>query len=274
MKFTITFLLLLVNCMFIQSQNYEPIELAKKLFQTDFPDVKNYSKDEFEGHPNKSDLAKNSNLNFKTLVQDEKNAVVNVTIKDSLGKGFDSYLHFEKDQTWMITAFRGLAQMGMLQQMLQEFDKMSDKDIDKILEVEKKLKSPAFQSKEDFKFLIENTKLTLNLDDNIIKHFTDNKENFLFLKDNIEQYKKANLNVSPKEIKSHFDKELTTLYLNSFGNNYFPCADCFVLTIGGMTDNTVGYFYENDKTKIPSTDPSRVIMIREIGNGWYIFKTT
>lgn len=274
MKFTITFLLSLLNCILIYSQNYEPIDLAKKLFQTDFPDVKNYSKDEFEGRPNKSNLDKNSNLSFRILNQNEKKAVVNITITDSLGKGFDSYLHFEKDKTWMITAFRGLAQMGMLQQMLQEFDKMSEKDIDKILEVEKKLKSPAFQNKEDFKLLIENTKLTLNLDDNIIKHFIDNKEKFLVLKEKIEQYRKANPNVSTKEINTKFDRELKTLYLNSFGNNYFPCEDCFMFTIGGMIDNTVGYFYENDKTRIPSTDPSRIIMIREIGNGWYIFKTT
>lgn len=274
MKFTFTFLLFLLNCLFLLSQNYEPIDLAKKLFQTDFTDVKNYSKDEFEGHPNKSDLTKNSNLSFKTLVQNEKNAVVNITITDSLGKGFDSYLHFEKDKIWMITAFRGLAQTGMLQQMLQEFDKMSEKDIDKMLEVEKKLKSPTFQSKEDFKLLIENTKLTLDLDDNIIKHFIDNKESFLFLKEKIEQCKKANPNVISKEINTKFDKELKALYLNSFGNNYFPCEDCFMFTIGGMIDNTVGYFYENDKTKIPSSDPSRVIMIREIGDGWYIFKTT
>lgn len=273
-KSTFTLLLFLINCTLVYSQNYEPIELAKKLFQTDFPEVKDYSKDEFDGHPNKSDLGKNTNLSFKTLNQNEKNAVVNVTVTDSLGKGFDSYLHFEKDKTWMITAFRGLAQTGILQQMLQEFDKMSDKDIDKFLEVEKKLKTGKFQSKEEFKLLVENTRLTLELDDNIIKHFVDNKEKFLLLKDKIEQYKNANPNLKSKEISSHFDKELKELYLNSFGNFYLPCADCFIFTIGGMIDNTVGYFYENDKTKIPETNPGRVIMIREIGDGWYIFKTT
>jgi hypothetical protein len=41
-----------------------------------------------------------------------------------------------------------------------------------------------------------------------------------------------------------------------------------------MIDNTVGYFYEPDKTKIPEINPSEIIMIREIGDGWYMYKTT
>lgn len=274
MKSKFTFLSIFINCILVYSQIYEPIELAKKLFLSDFPEVKNYSKDEFEGHPNKSDLGKNAILNFRTINQNDKKAVVNITITDSLGKGIDAYLHFEKEKTWMITAFRGLAQTGILEQMLREFDNMAELDIKKILEFEKKSKSKKFETLEDFKLLVENTRLTLALDDNIIKHFLDNKERFISLKEKIEKYKSVNPNLKSKEINSQFDKELKTLYLNSYGNFYFPCEDCFIFTIGGMIDNTVGYFYENDKSKIPEINPNRVIMIREIGNGWYIFKTT
>jgi len=120
MKLKLFILFLITNSITIFAKNYEPIELAKKLFQTDFPDIKNYSTGEFEGHPNKSDLQKDAKLNFKTLSQNDSIAVVNVTVTDNLGKGFDSYLHFEKDKVWKINAFRGLAQTGMLEQMVNE----------------------------------------------------------------------------------------------------------------------------------------------------------
>ena len=41
-----------------------------------------------------------------------------------------------------------------------------------------------------------------------------------------------------------------------------------------MIDNTVGYLYVHDRENLPKMNPSRIIMIREIGSGWYLFKTT
>ena len=32
--------------------------------------------------------------------------------------------------------------------------------------------------------------------------------------------------------------------------------------------------FVKDKKDVPEMNPSRIIMIREIGNGWYIYKTT
>ena len=148
MKFKFTLFAILINSIFIFGQNIEPIDLAKKLFLTDFPEVKNFSKDEFQGSPNKSDLSKNAIVNFKTLTQNDSVAVVNITVTDSLGKGFDSYLHFEKDKKWMITAFRGLAQTGILEQMVNEFEKMSETDIQKVIDLEKKGKSKQFNTKD------------------------------------------------------------------------------------------------------------------------------
>jgi hypothetical protein len=41
-----------------------------------------------------------------------------------------------------------------------------------------------------------------------------------------------------------------------------------------MLDNTVGYLYVKDKEDLPEMTDRRVIMIREISDGWYIYKTT
>lgn len=274
MKLKFTLLVLVLNSLLVFSQDYEPIELAKKLFQTDFPEVKNYSKGEFEGHPNKNDIGENLKLSFRTLSQTDKTAVVNITMKDNLNKGYDTYLHFEKDKNWMITAFRGLAQTAILEQMVLGAEKMSENDIQKMLNISKKSKFSVFKSKEDFKLQIENAKLTIGFDDDIVKHFIDNKEKFVDLKNRIENLKKSNPNLKEKELSLRFEKELNSLLLKSYGNFHFSCESCFILTIGGIIDNTVGYFYEPDKTKIPETNPSEIIMIREIGDGWYMYKTT
>ena len=45
-------------------------------------------------------------------------------------------------------------------------------------------------------------------------------------------------------------------------------------SIGGMIDNSVGYFYCKDKNKLPEMSDNRYIMIKHLGDGWYLYKTT
>lgn len=59
---------------------------------------------------------------------------------------------------------------------------MSEDDIQKMLNISRKSKFSVFKSKEDFKLHIENAKLTIGFDDDIVKHFIDNKEKFVNLK--------------------------------------------------------------------------------------------
>jgi hypothetical protein len=59
----------------------------------------------------------------------------------------------------------------------------------------------------------------------------------------------------------------------SYGD-YELGGGCLVFSIGGMMDNTVGFLYVKDKKHLPKMDDSGVIMIREIGDGWYLYKTT
>jgi len=258
------------------SQNIEPLELAKKLLNKDsFEDLEKYSTGEFKGHPNGEDLGKSVKLNFRLLNQTKNSALVNVTIKDSLDKCIDTYLHFEKDSIWKISAFRALAMTGMLEQIKTEFEKMSESAIDSLIIYQKDSDHKMFETKEDFKYQLANIKLTLESDDNIINHFNKNKADFLKLKGEVSTidfnqeeptYRRTNLK---EKLKSNYDQ----LLINSITTT-FHCDDCFEFIIGGMLDNTVGYLYVKDIANLPEINPSRIIMIREIGNGWYIFKTT
>jgi hypothetical protein len=269
-------LLFITNSCF--SQNYEPIEIAKKLLAKEkFNNISKYSIGEFKGHPNGSDLGENLTLNFKVLNQTETKAVVNVTLIDSLGKGMDTYIHFEKDKVWKIYAFRALAMTGMLEQAKSELEKITEKEIDSILNIKDKQKKEMFESKEDFKYQLENIKLTLEFDDNIVKHFNENKDKFEKLKSKIMTFKSNLKNKDfdkPYDLNEIFKIDLRELYLGKLMKYDLICDECIELIIGGMIDNTVGYFYLADKTKLPALNPSRIIMTREIGNGWYMFKTT
>ena len=44
--------------------------------------------------------------------------------------------------------------------------------------------------------------------------------------------------------------------------------------IGGVLDNTVGYMYQPDPAKLPAISAGYFILIRPLGNGWYLYKTT
>lgn len=272
----ITMTVILINLSF--SQDYEPIELAKKLMGKEiFQDISKYSTDEFGGHPNGNDIGENITFSFRTLAQTEKYAVINITLKDSLGKSVDTYLHFKKDVVWKISAFRALAMTGLLEQMKNEFEKLSDDQIDSLINLQAQEKVKIFESKEDFKYILENVKLVLESDDNIIKYFNDNKEKFENLKSKIIAFKSnsksEDINITD-ELNDICKTELRELYLGNFSGFKKICDECVELTIGGIIDNFVGYFYLQDKSKLPEMTKDRIIMIREIGNGWYIFKTT
>jgi len=261
-------------------QNIEPLELAKKIFGKDsLANIDNYVTGEYKGQPNGQDLQKGSTTKFALLGQTDKTAVVGMTILDSTGKGLDTYLHFEKDTVWKMNAFRALAMTGIIEQIVQELEKMTPKQIDEIIAQSKTKKGEEvmFKSRGDYDFELGNAKLTLELDDNIVKHFLKNQAEFeriknLALKELETKKPDAERNLRLVEIlKTHYHK----LFISSvsFGD-YKVGGYCLSFLIGGMLDNTVGYFYVKDKKDLPEMNASGVIMLREIGNGWYIYKTT
>lgn len=266
-------LILIAICGIANAQEYKPLELVQKVF-TDKKFAKRtnkYSTGEYKGHPNASDLSKNTKLSFRLLDKSENTAVVNVTILDSLGNGIDTYAHLEKDKDWKIEAFRALAMTGFMEQALVEMEKMTDDQIDTLI----KKDNESFKSKEGFYQELENIKLTLALDDTIIEHFEKNREKFEELKNELQNtkfdkeeqtYRKINLG---EQIKTDYKKLLISTISTSYN-----CEDCFEFVIGGMIDNTVGYLYIPNEQNLPKMNPSRIIMIREIENGWYLFKTT
>ena len=273
MKKIATILILAISSNLVIGQNLKPIELVKKVFldTTFVNEIPKFSTGEFKGKPNSKSLAANTNLDFELLEENSKTAVVNMTITDSLGKGLDTYIHLKKEGDWKIYAFRALAMTGFLEQMKTEMEKMTDEQIKSFIESG----DERIKSKEDFYRELRNVKLTLDLDENIIKHFKENQEDFqkiireiLSVKIEKEDNEMRQLNVG-----KYLETDYKELLISNITTSFY-CENCYEFTIGGMVDNSVGYFYIPNKEDVPKMNASRLIMIREIGNGWYLFKTT
>jgi hypothetical protein len=256
-----------------------PLDLAKKIFsKSKFIEIKKYSTDEYNGHPNGNDISKKAKLQFSLLEQTSDKAVVVMTILDKPGKGLDTYLHFSKEKIWKVCAFRALAMTGMIEKAKTELEKLSSKTVDSLISISKNDTSEysMFKSREDFDFQLGNMTLTLALDSEIINHFIKNKIEFEQLKDialrNLDTIK-PNKERRIKLCKG-FETNFHKLFISSIETGDYMLGQSISFLIGGMLDNTVGYIYVKDKKDVPKMNPRRIIMLREIGNGWYIYKTT
>jgi hypothetical protein len=261
-------------------QNMEPLELAREIFGKDsMPNIGNYIAGEYKGKPNGRDLQEGATTKFLLLGQTDTTAVVGMTILDSSGKGIDIYLHFRRDSLWKMTALRALAMTGMLEEAKTELEQLTPAQVDDIIAKAKKMKNPGdapFASREDYQFELGNLKLTLELDDNIAKHFLANQAAFEHLKDlalkQLEKEKTDEENSIPliENAKADYRK----LFISSVSTGGWELGNCINFLIGGMVDNAVGYLYVKDKGDLPEMNSDRVIMLREIAEGWYIYKTT
>lgn len=261
-------------------QTYEPLDLAKKIFSKDgIPNIENYSIGEYKGSPNGQDLQSGTTTRFTLLGQTEKTAVVAMTILDSIGKGLDTYLHFEKDSIWKMSAFRALAMTGVIEQVKIALEKMTPQQVDDIIaksKLKKKDDFAMFTSRADYDFQLGNARLTLESDDNIAKHFLINQEEFERLKNlTLKQLEKEKVDeeISIKLIEN-FKMGYQKLFIFSVSAGGNELGNGISFLIGGMVDNSVGYLYVKDKKDLPEMNFNSVIMLREIGNGWYIYKTT
>jgi hypothetical protein len=272
----LTLLILTLNVSDSFSQELlEPLQLAKNIFENkNFKQLKFYSTGEYEGRPNAQDFAANTSRTYLLLEQTPTNAVVSMTILDSSGKGLDTYLHFIKEKVWKLEAFRALAMTGMLETMKEEMEKLTNHQIDSLISdgQKKDNKYILFKDREDFDFKLGNTKLILSLDSEIIEHFTKHSNEFNRIKDSLLLLKN---NSSEKiEIGEELTSSMKKIFIDPNGSHYSDFQNCITLLIGGILDNTVGYLYCANKNDLPKMNPSNLIMLREIGKGWYIFKTT
>jgi hypothetical protein len=275
--FSLFFLLLIVPC---SGQVLEPIAVAKQIFgKSKFGAIKHYSTGEYEGRPNGQDLPPGATTGFLLLGQDEKRAVVAMTIQGADGKALDTYLHFERDTVWKLNAFRALAMTGMIEQAKQELERITPAQIDaQIARVaaSRDKKNQLITSRADYNFELGNYSLVLESDGHLIEHFRKNQVAFNHLRDQaLAQVPSPGSNeVRGTPIITTEQSAYRKIFISSVRAERATSGKRLNFLIGGILDNTVGYYYVTDKQEVPTMSPDDVIMVREIGDGWYLYKTT
>ncbi|RZL39207.1 MAG: hypothetical protein EOO96_01210 [Pedobacter sp.] len=279
-KIVTTLTSLLIFAATAYGQTYEPLDLAKKIFGKEkLTNIEYHVTGEYTGRPSGQDLKKNSITKFTLLQQTDNKAVVTMTILKSSNERIDTYLYFQKDTIWKMNAFRALAMTGIIEQAKIELERLTPLQVDEMItksKTKKKDKFKMFTSRKGYEFQLGNVKLTLNLDENIIQHFLKNQTAFESLKNlalaqlNPEELGEEKSLKLIENLKADYQK----LFISSVSTGGYELGKCINFLIGGILDNSVGYIYVEDKKDLPEMTSNRVIMLREIGNGWYIYKTT
>lgn len=204
--------------------------------------------------------------NYEQLYVNNSTAVIAVELADSAKKN-DFYVYFKKDSIWKIEAIRSLALSGIVEQTLAYLEKTPREELNAMNE-----KIYGKKNMPDIDFEIANSRLLLSSDKELIEHFKKNKKIF---KDIAGYYTDKGFiqNSTPAKDDAHLQKLLKEIFISHIGADDMGQVD-ICLTIGGMVDNTVGYFYQPDTMNVPKMDKAGYIMIRDLGEGWYLFKTT
>lgn len=261
-------------------QALEPLEVARHIFgKTTFTDLKRHSTDEYEGHPNGQDLPPTATTRFLLLGQDNKKAVVAMTIQVDAEQTVDTYLHFRKDTIWKLSAFRALAMTGMIAQAKKELEQMTPAQVEQLIAraaAKKDKKDEMITSRADYEYELGNFSLVLESDDRLIEHFRKHQFEFARLR-NLAMAQASHTGADEMRGAPVLVAEQAAyrkLFISSVRTEHATGGERLNFLIGGILDNSVGYFYVTDKQAVPTMSPSDVIMIREIGNGWYLYKTT
>jgi hypothetical protein len=168
---------------------------------------------------------------------------------------------------------------GMIEQAKQELERMTPAQVDALIAraaAKKDKKEEMITSRADYDFELGNFSLVLESDDRLVEHFRKNQAAFAQLRDHaLVEVPHAGLD-ELRDVPVAVAEKVAyrKLFISSVRAEHATTGKRLNFVIGGILDNTVGYFYVTDKQAVPAMGPDNVIMIREIGGGWYLYKTT
>lgn len=287
MRYKILILLIFSITIICKSQtNSEPLDLVTKYFNMELRNYKSVLIGEAKEQDfNPKDIGKEVNKEFEILSENTDNAVIAITLNDG-EYNTDLYVFLVKNDEWKIKAFRSLWLPEFFYSMQEEYNNLDDDGIGNMykvmIESAKQINDTISEidiiseigTLDEFVAKIQNMKLIVSSDKNLINHFKENKNQFENILELIFSdttiVNKENWIISNKDIE--FKTKLNKILIPSIsGNNRNEIID---FSIGGMIDNSVGYFYCKDKNDLPEMSDNRYIMIKDLGDGWYLYKTT
>jgi hypothetical protein len=202
----------------------------------------------------------------KLLYQDSSKAVVTVWLHDSV-TSMDVYFYLQHRGVWTVYAIRSL--------VMKDFAKNELKRLDSI-PVADRGKSYAKKHGHTWQFDYDNAVLWGAPDTVLADNFYRNKAAF----EKLEKYRQKRYPLKPGDTTyadAQKDKKIRKqtaqlLVREIMIDKFAPGAVLY--HIGGVVDNSVGYLYQPDPKKLPAISAGYFILIRPLGNGWYLYKTT
>ncbi|HBH23453.1 MAG TPA: hypothetical protein DDY13_08520, partial [Cytophagales bacterium] len=261
-----------------------PLSLTKKYFNGGLRNYKSVLIGEAKGQKfNPKKISGKANMDFETLMLTTDKVVIAISLTEG-GQHTDIYAFWTKDKEWKITAFRALWLPGVFYMYFDRFRNLDSEGIklefQKMID-ERKQKNGALTDEqiveqigtlEDLQADIGNMELTVGSDEKLKEHFYNNQEKFHALLDKIQNDSISQTKTWRIRKQPDYKGDLRELLLS--GISSYNGQSLIDFNIGGMIDNSVGYFYCKNPDDVPEMSANRYIMIRNLGNGWYLYKTT
>lgn len=206
------------------------------------------------------------------LQQNSATAVVAVELCDSVEQK-DFYLHFSKDSSgWKLSAIRSLAMTQFAPPMLRILTAMPPNEV-----AQYNRKHPD----ASHAFMVGNMHLWTAADADIKAYFNLHRTDFQELVRLVQAGKfltGTSTNNHAGEQAANADpiihRRLQQLFITRVGNSNTDCESCVDFLIAGMVDNTVGLLYAPKPASLPAMSPNQLIVLRPLGEGWYLYKTS
>ena len=204
--------------------------------------------------------------------QDSTTAVVAVELRDSVSRR-DFYLHFRNGEAgWKLGAIRNLAMTHLGPPMVALLAAMPPAEV-----AAYDLKHPD----ADHAFTLGNLRLWTSADADIAAHFYRNQTKFQQLVQLVQKGGYFAAAMAPGEATDEQAANadpavhalLRQLYLGRVTRRATNCGSCLAFVIGGKTDSTVGLLYQPQPAQLPAMHPDGLMVLRPLGDGWYLYKT-
>ncbi|MFC7667499.1 hypothetical protein ACFQT0_08950 [Hymenobacter humi] len=208
------------------------------------------------------------------MQQGPTTAVVAVELREPVSRR-DFYLHFSKEaEGWKLRAIRNLAMTHLGPPMVEILQAMPPAEV-----AQYDLKHP----EASHAFTLGNLKLWTSADADIATHFARNRADFQEILRLVQAGgyfapALADTAAPAREQAANADPAvhalLRKLFLGRVTRRETGCESCLELVIGGKVTSTVGLLYQPKPALLPAMDPNGLIVLKPLGDGWYLYKTT
>lgn len=255
----------------------EPLRIAEQFVApTGWPPMKDYLCCEVASQAKRQTLGQQIPLqqrrSCELVHQNSAAAVVAVELRDSASRR-DFYLHFRRDTTgWKLAAIRSLAMTHLGPPMVALLAGLPPAEV-----ADYDRKHPD----ADHAFTVGNLRLWTSADADIAAHFRKNRSDFQKLLRRVQAGSffppTPTADEPTAEEAANADPAvhalLRRLFLGRVTRRATGCGTCLAFVIGGKTTSTVGLLYQPAPAQLPAMSPDGLIVLRPLGQGWYLYKT-